>query len=85
VAGLVEHLVEPGLVLRGDRGLVVLHARTLGDEAALQVDHLEAQDRREPRAQRRAPVEGADRLERGDERLLNGLSASSASRSCASA
>src|SRR5689334_14321052 len=68
---LVEELVEPTLVLGGRGELARIEVLAIGRGAPLQVDHLEAQDRGEPGAQRRLAPERGDALERRGERLLD--------------
>ncbi len=70
---LVEHVVEPRLVVLDDALVVDDDVRSLRDKAALDVDHLETQDGSKPRAKRRAAVELADAFERREERLLHRL------------
>jgi len=61
-------------VVAGFRGEIGgLEARPVGDGFPLQVDHLEAQDRREPGPERGLAPEAADALQRGHQGLLHGL------------
>src|SRR6185436_19767929 len=71
VARLVEHFVEPRLVLVDEPLLVDVDSGPLGAEASLQIEHLETKDRGEPRAQGRAAIETADALERRKQCLLH--------------
>src|SRR5687767_2419774 len=73
MAGFVEDIVEPRIAIGRRRLFADVGARAFLHCAPLQVDDLEAQDRRKPRSQRRAAVERTDALERGEESLLDGL------------